>query len=249
MNISEKTISFFINNFPSMKTILIAGPPGIAWAFICLFFAGYLKKNKGLRTGYTRKTFHFLIFMTVALIHSVWGTPGVCLFGGMTTIVIFFAVYKGDGNILYEAMAREKDEPHRSYFIIAPYFATLIGGLASNILFDRLAVIGYLATGLGDAVGEPVGTRFGKHPYAVPSLRGVKSTRTYEGSAAVFLVCIIAIVTGIIISPQLHMTTQSLYMIPLLAAACMITEGISPHGWDNATMQIVPSLLAVFMLE
>jgi len=38
--------------------------------------------------------------------------------------------------------------------------------------------------GWGDAVGEPVGTRFGRHPYRVPSLAGVPATRTLEGSLA-----------------------------------------------------------------
>lgn len=228
--------------------MVVAGPPDLLWAWLCLFFAGYLKRNKSMKTGYTRKIFHFLIFMSAALIQSVWGTPALCLFGGMTTIVIFYAVFQGAGNILYEAMAREKDEPHQTYYIIAPYFATLIGGLASNILFGQLAIIGYLVTGLGDAVGEPVGTRFGKHAYAVPSFRGVKSTRTYEGSSAVLIVCIVAIVTGVAVSPQLQITSRSLYMIPLLGIICMITEGLSPHGWDNATMQIVPSLLAGFLL-
>jgi hypothetical protein len=44
--------------------------------------------------------------------------------------------------MLYEAMARETDAPHRTHYIIVPYFATLIGGLASNILFGPVAVVG-----------------------------------------------------------------------------------------------------------
>ena len=202
-----------------------------------------MKRHKGLKTGYTRKIFHFLIFMSVAVIHRIWGTPVVCLFGGMTTLVVFYAVFRGSGHLLYEAMAREKDEPHRTYYVIAPYFATLIGGLTSNILFGNAAVFGYLVTGLGDAVGEPVGTRFGKHQYKVPSFRGVKAVRSYEGSAAVFIVCMLAIVAGTAMSPAVKFTSALFFAVPLLALVCMLMEAISPHGWDNAVLQIVPSLL------
>ena len=50
--------------------------------------------------------------------------------------------------MLYEAIAREKDEPRRTFFVLLPYFTTLAGGLASNILFGPFAVAGYLVTGV-----------------------------------------------------------------------------------------------------
>jgi phytol kinase len=246
---ASRFTGFFVENFPSWKTLLLAGPPGLLWAYACLYLAGYLKKTRGLKTGYTRKIFHFLIFATVAVIHALYGTSGVCLFGAMTSLVIFYALLRGNGHLLYEAMAREKDEPHRTYFIVAPYFATLLGGLASNIFFGPAAIVGYLATGFGDAVGEPVGVRFGRHTYAVPSLRGVKSFRSYEGSAAVFLACTAAVALAVILSPHWQFTGHTFIMIPLLGLACAAVEAVSPHGWDNATLQIVPSLLAVLLLR
>lgn len=242
--IAEKTISFFISNSPPWNVIRIGAPLGILWSYICLRFAGYLKLGKGCRTGYTRKVFHFLIFTSVVIIQFLWGTPVVCLFGGMCSLVIFFAIRKGEGNILYEAMAREKDEPHRTYYIIVPYVATLIGGLSGNILFGDMAVVGYLVTGLGDAIGEPVGVRFGKHAYRVPSLASVKSVRSWEGSLAVFAMSVAAIASAIAILPGLHFTGSSFVLIPLVGLASAGVEAVSPHGWDNATMQIIPSFLA-----
>ena len=59
--LTEKTISFFIDNFPSWNAITLGGPLGLLWAYLCLHLAGSLKR-KGWKTGYTRKTFHFLIF-------------------------------------------------------------------------------------------------------------------------------------------------------------------------------------------
>lgn len=246
--IAHKALAFFINNFPSGKSILIGGPLGVLWSYLCLYLAGYLKVNRGCKTGYTRKTFHFLIFTSAAMIQMIWDASIVCLFGGACSLVIFYSLWKGAGNLLYEAMAREKDEPHRTYYVVIPYFATLIGGLVSNILFGHMAIVGYLVTGLGDAVGEPVGTRFGKHPYKVPSLASVKAIRSWEGSLAVFVISTAAIAVSISLLPGLNFTNKSLLLIPLLGFASALVESISPHGWDNATMQFIPSLLVWLVL-
>jgi phytol kinase len=244
----ERTASFFIENVPAGETILTGGPIGFFWALACLAFAGSMKRYKGLPTGYTRKIFHFLIFFTVSLIQWRWGTPSVCLFGGMTSLVIALAIFLGSGNLLYEAMAREKDAPHRTHFIVVPYFATLIGGLAGNILFGPIAMVGYLVTGLGDAVGEPVGTRFGKHTYNVPSLASVKAVRSWEGSAAVLIMCMVAIVSAISLLPELSFSWRSMMTVPALGLICALVEAVSPHGWDNMTMQLIPTFLATWML-
>ncbi len=246
--IITRTLSFFVDSVPSWNATLAGGPVCLLWSVACLYCAGYCKKYRGFKTGYSRKLFHFLIFMSAAVIQWIWGIKIVCLFGSMCTLVIFYAIFRGNGNLLYEAMAREKDEPHRTHYIIVPFFATLIGGLASNILFGQIAVIGYLVTGLGDAVGEPVGTRFGKHTYKVPSLTSVKAIRSWEGSAAVFVMSLLAIVGGIFLIPELEFSRWSLLMIPVLGLICTLTEAVSPHGWDNTTMQVIPSFLAEFFL-
>ena len=238
----ERAVWFFVANFPSWQVLAIGAPLGLAWSFACLWFAGHLKRN-GIRTGYTRKVFHFLIFATVALLQWRSGTRSVCVFGGACTLVVFFAVWRGAGNMLYEAMAREKDEPHRTFFILVPYFATLMGGLLSNILFGALAISGYLVTGLGDAIGEPVGTMIGKHPYRVPSLSSVPATRSWEGSTAVFIASAVALGLASAVTPHIAVSSLGFSKIIAIAAACASVEALSPHGWDNATMQLIPSAL------
>lgn len=236
-------IQFFITNFPSPLEILLGGPPALIWAYGSLYLAGWLKRHRHLPTGYTRKIFHFLIFGAAACIQWQWGLRGVCLFGGMTSLVIFYAVWQGEGHLLYEAIAREKDAPRRTYFILIPYVATLVGGIASNLLFGPAAMVGYLVTGLADAIAEPVGTRFGKHLYRVPSLKAVPATRSLEGSLAVWLASLGALALGVWMLPAPSVTDFPWTAFPAIATLCTLVEAVSPHGWDNTTLQLIPSAL------
>ena len=159
----------------------------------------------------------------------------VCLFGGMTSLVVFYAVLRGEGNMLYEAMAREKDAPKRTYYVIAPYFATLIGGVAANIFFGLFSLYGYLVVGIADAIAEPVGTRFGKHPYKVPTFHGLKLTRTLEESTAVFLGSLFALLVGnICLTGEWQFNGMMLGIVAVLT----LLEAVSPHGWDNFVLQL-----------
>jgi phytol kinase len=243
-------LSEFIRaNVPTWRELLLHGPPMLFWAFVALTFAGWLKRRHGVRTGYTRKAFHFAVFFTVAALQAFAGLRHVCLFGAMASTVIAYAVLRGEGNFHYEAIAREKDAPYRTHYIIVPYLATLLGGLATSVFLGSVSIFGFLVTGIGDAIGEPVGTRFGRHPYRVPSMRGVVCTRTLEGSAAVFVVSTLA---ALVASIALAGITQPIgplvglaFAIGLASALC---EAASPHGWDNFTLQVVPAAIAYVML-
>lgn len=233
---------FFRANVPSVQTLLLAGPPALLWAAFCLHLAGHMKASCGWKTGYTRKIFHFLIFGTVVAVHRIWGLPGVCLFGGMTSLVLAFALWRGLGHPWYEALAREKDAPRRTHYVVVPYAATLLGGLAVNIFFPDTAVFGYLVTGLGDAVAEPVGTRFGRRLYRVPAMTGVHAVRSLEGSAAVFLASALSLTAWLGFSPGFSFSSYC-WSVLAVALAATVVEALSPHGWDNFTLQVVPAWL------
>ncbi len=241
--IGQRTWAFLLDSLPPWEMALVGVPAGILWSLGCLALAGHLKQSRGWPTGYTRKVFHFLIFFSAALARWAGGTPALCLLGAACSLAIFYALWRGSGDLLYEAMARERDAPHRTYYILAPYVATLVGGLASSILFGSAAIVGFLVTGVGDAVGEPVGTRFGWHPYRVPSL-ATRATRTWEGSAAVFVGSVAAVAAAVALSPQWQFEAGSLVLIALIGLAAAGLEAVSPHGWDNAVLQIAPSGLA-----
>lgn len=220
----------------------------LVWSYSCLSFVAYLKTKRRLRSGYTRKLYHVLIFTSAVFVHAFGGFWAVCVFGLMVSLVVALAIFRGPGDGFYEALAREQDGPDRTYYIVIPYFATLIGGMTSSVIFGPLAVVGYLVGGLGDAAGEPAGVRWGRHPYTISS-GGTKVTKTYEGSLAVLAASVVALLIGVAISPQLQFDLQSIIVLPLIAVVCTVVEAYSPRGWDNVPMQIVPTVLAAILLS
>lgn len=240
---------FLRDNFPPVAMWAQTGPPLLLWGAFCLTFAGRLKRDRSWPTGYTRKVFHFLIFFSAAVLHWQWGLHMVCLFGTVTGVVIFYAILRGRGHLWYEALAREKDAPHRTYFIVVPFFATLIGGIAANLFFADAAIAGYLVAGVGDAVAEPVGVRFGRHIYRVPALRGrAIATRSLEGSAAVWVTSLIMLALLLAVTPAISLSARNFLIICGISLIASVAEAVSPHGWDNLTMQVLPAGLVYFWL-
>ncbi|MDA0329937.1 MAG: hypothetical protein O2958_13140 [Gemmatimonadetes bacterium] len=202
-------------------------------------------RGRGVRVAYTRKIFHFLVFTTAAVVHVVWALPGTVVFGAVIAGMVLAAVLSGEGQPFYEALARDSDRPHRTLFILVPLLTTAIGGLASALLAGPFAAVGYLAAGWGDAVGEPVGARWGRHPYRVPSLAGVPATRTLEGSAAVFVV---ASAGSMLAVWTLGAGGASWWVGLICGAAAAVVEAASNHGLDNLTVQVAASLVAAALL-
>ncbi|MBD3868301.1 MAG: hypothetical protein IFK94_09260 [Acidobacteria bacterium] len=209
-------------------------------------FAGWLRIKADVRAPYTRKIFHFLIFTTAGFLHLTGGLPLVALFGGITALVVLYAVWRGDRFPFYEAMARPTDAPKRSLFILVPLGTTAAGGLLSNLLFGPFAVVGYLVGGWGDAIGEPVGTAFGKHRYKVPSLGGVAATRSCEGSAAVLAMGIGAACLGLFLGGYSAGSILTAGLACGVAGA--LVEAVSNHGLDNLTIQIASAGTAWLIL-
>jgi phytol kinase len=85
---------------------------------------------------------------------------------------------------------------------------------------------------------------FGKHAYRVRSLSSVPATRSLEGSAAVFVMSAVALVLAAAVSPYITLGPYGAAKVMAIAAVSALVEAASPHGWDNLTMQIIPSALA-----
>jgi phytol kinase len=237
---------FIYKAVPSADLVLWLLPASIIYTIISAAIVGYLKKEKQVRTPYTRKIFHLLIFTLAGILQIFVGLPAVVIFGTVVSLAVLFAVFKGSGFAFYEAMARPSDAPKRSLFILIPLLTTALGGISSNILFPGFASIGYFVGGFGDAVGEPVGTRWGKHRYNVPSLAGVRAQRSAEGSLAVFIMSFIAASLALYLMG--FSTSASTKTGIICAFASTLVEAISNHGLDNFTMQVTASGMAHLLL-
>jgi phytol kinase len=207
-----------------------------------------MKRRWELATGYSRKIFHLLTFVSATALQLGGGLAHVCLFGGMTTLVLAYTLRCGAGHPFYEAIARPADAPYRSYHVVVSYVATLLGGLLSNLVAGPFALCGYLVCGLGDAAGEPVGTRWGRHWYAVPARAGTSARRSLEGSAGVFVVSSLALLVGIAALVGGAQIAGVWHVVLAIAALCTFVEALTPHGWDNVTLQVAPSLLVALLL-
>lgn len=236
--------------WPSPATAAAVGPAALAWAALAFLLVGALKRRRGWRTGDTRKLFHFLVFGGAALVQRLAGFSGTCTYGAAVSLVILLALVLGEGHAWYEAIARESDAPHRTWYVVVPWLATALGGLVANLLFPSHALFGYLAVGLADAVAEPVGIRYGRHRYRLPLPGRVRSWRSVEGSAAVFVAAFLsgAIALALIGGNPSPETTWAWItragLLALFAAACTLVEAAAPHGWDNLLIQVATSATA-----
>ena len=238
-------LDLFLSSLPSLNTLLVVAPIALLYGITIAWLVGWLRCSRNVRTAYTRKIFHFTIFTMATIVHLVWGLPGVTVLGIITSSIVLYGVSRGSGFPFYEALARPADAPHRTMFIIVPLITTIVGGVVTNTFFPVYAYIGYLVCGWGDAVGEPVGSRWGRHKYRVPSMSGVKATRSLEGSFAVFVASATAAIAGFYAygRPPEHAI--------LVGVACglagAIVEAVSTHGLDNLTTQVAAAAVATLL--
>lgn len=240
----QQIIDKFLPDPSIIRQLLL---PVIVLAIAAALIAAQLKR-KEMRTPYTRKIFHFFIFSTAGILQYRFGVRAVSLLGAVVFLVVVIAVITGNRWWFYRALARETDAPHQKKFIILPLLATTLGGLLSNIFFPATAYIGYFVGGWGDAIGEPVGTRWGKHRYTVPTLFGVRATRSIEGSVAVMLVStMIAFICLLPITHVAWFTCAAWALVCGIVAASV--ESVSSHGLDNLTIQVCAAGVLHYLLQ
>lgn len=229
-----------------MNQILFFFPVLLVYVFFVLKSADRFRQKWNWKVGYTRKFFHFLIFAMAGVIQYWQGIGGVFILGWAVTLWIVYILWKENDTKYYSLLGRPKDAPHVSRYIVYPYLATFLGGVVNNLFFPPISTIaGYLVAGLGDAAGEPAGTKWGRHQYPVFNWGSkVKSYRSLEGSLAVFLVCMIAFALPM----YFYDLSTEWYKIIIAALVAAIVEGISPHGWDNFTSQITGAILMSYFL-
>ena len=238
--------AIFDRFLPDRSTLLHLGFPLLVFSILAASLTGWMKHTKKIRTPYTRKTFHFLVFSAAGWLQYHFGLQAVSLMGSIVLVLVLSAVALGSRLWFFQSLARESDAPHEKKFILFPLFATALGGVLSNLFFPHTAFIGYFVGGLGDAVGEPVGTRWGRHRYTVPTLFGVRATRSLEGSAAVLFVSFL--VSAICLLQVSALSAWTCLAVGLLCGvAAAGVEAVSSHGLDNLSIQLTAAaVLSLF---
>jgi phytol kinase len=229
---------------PAASVIAVVAPLALIAAFLFGWGVGHLRMRRNVATPYTRKLYHFAVFTLAGVVQLLWSVEGVVVLGIVFVGAVAYATIRGDGFPMYEALARPSDQPHRAAFVLVPLATTAVGGVIANLFFMKYAWVGYLVCGWGDAVGEPVGTRWGRHRYRVPSLLGVRTTRSLEGSAAVLLAGALAAAIGLLAAG--FPIPAAVRIAGAAAIAGAAVEAISTHGLDNLTVQVVASAVAWF---
>ncbi len=228
---------------PDARQALVGLSAALTFGLAAAWWVGRLKVVGSVRTSYTRKIFHFGIFTAAGVLHLTGGVGAVTAYGTTLALLVVYAVARGEGDALFEALSRETDAPHRKLFVVVPLVTTALGGVVVSLFFPSTAVVGYWVTGLGDAVGEPVGERWGKRRYRVPSLAGVPAHRSLEGSAAVFAASTLAAAAALWsvgAAPGFLLLGAAL----LVAAGATLVEAFTHHGLDNLTLQVAASGIA-----
>lgn len=229
--------------WPSVPSALIGG----VWGALLLWSAGWLAGSlfqRGWRVGDTRKVFHFSIFTGAALLRWQVDASAVAVYGSVVACGVFAAVWLGTRSKLFQAFARPSDSPHEKLHIVAPLVCTAVGGVIAQMIAGPLVCLAYLVAGWGDAVGEPIGIRWGRHRYRVPAWGQLTAQRSLEGSAAVFVASSLAAGLGLMISGRFGVDVIG--QAVLLGAAATIVEAVSPHGWDNLTLLVAVAWLTRF---
>lgn len=232
---------------PTPGLVLVVGPAAVISTLLLAWIAGHLHARHDVRTAYTRKVFHSGIFTLAAVAQITHGLDAVVVYGCGVTLVVVLAVARGRGSAFYEALARPGDRPHGALFVLMPLLTTALGGLLTNLLFASMAPLGYLVVGWGDAAGEVVGTRWGRHRFDVLSLAGVRASRSIEGSLAVLGFSAAAALLALRLAG--HATVAALPVALACGVAAAVIEAISSHGLDNLTVQVLAAGVAYALLR
>ena len=205
---------------------------------------GLLVTRAGWKVNYTRKINHFFVFFTPYLLKPLFPytetayTQVWLAIVGLSTLAIYLKPVRGNVRIvglMYAAFDRPEDRPHTLRWLFTQYLATYLVALPLWILFRRLGhteaiPIIILINAIGDGLAEPVGITWGRHKYKVRALFTDKIySRSYEGSACVFLMGIIALLVYRDTFSDLQFGV-ALGVVPLVST---VAEAKSPHTWDS----------------
>ncbi len=209
------------------------------YAIALLVIGESLRKFLGIQPDLTRKFIHIgagmWTFGVLALFHS-WQV-GIIPFASFICLNYLFYRYR-----LVGAMDTSNSSPGTVYFAIS--VTLLFAAFWRPMAVDQvpIATAGIMAMTWGDALAALIGKNYGKYKYQFAG-----STRTWEGSAVMFISSAIVIFLVLTLLPTSFLSPNSLtwetwkvLVATFLAAfSATLVEAVSPHGTDNLTVPLV----------
>jgi len=214
------------------------------YASSLLVVSEILMRKFGWKQFITRKLVHIGAGMWVWGILYFFDTWYLGIIPFATFIILNFIIYKYE---ILKGVDAEDSSPGTVYFafsITALFLLFWRTGVPSPNLF--IAVAAVMAMTWGDALASLVGKTWGKRKYTF-----LKHTRTWEGSAAMFISAFIVIflvlkfLPGSGLNPGVtSLSTEQIFILTGASAGVgTFAESISPAGTDNLSVPFAVALI------
>ncbi|VVS94257.1 hypothetical protein [Desulfoluna spongiiphila] len=243
------------------RSFVITQVLGFVIHFSIAYFNGLLVRHKGVKVNYTRKINHFMLFflpiylsMYLTYERTLASTIlAMCLMAA--TLVIYIKPVRQRVPAIATAFLsfdRPEDRPHTLLWLSTQILAATVIMIPLMIYFSKVGMleliyIPLLINGFGDGLAEPVGVRFGRHPYKTWALFTRKRyIRTLEGSAFVLLVSS----ATILLFRDSFTPVQFIIAMAAVPVLMTLAEALSPHTWDTPFLYTVSgiSLSGILMI-
>ncbi|WP_371223310.1 hypothetical protein [Roseovarius sp. 2305UL8-3] len=241
-----------IQNFEDV--LLKAQVFNTALFFLSAFLLGLLVRYGGWQVGYTRKILAGVLYLAPFLYGYWWpftqshflSTGQAMLALTVTCLVYLMCIAAMSApircrikpiEIAFASIDRPEDRPLTIPWLISSVVAmwlVLIVWQYSGSFQLHYVMLALFISGVGDALAEPVGLRFGRHKYSTRAI-GTKKlyTRSLEGSACVFFSAVFGVLW--VHNTTYGFTSDSEFFLALVLFPVVATfaEAKSPHTWDQ----------------
>ncbi len=231
----------------------------VAALYAVMYLSAQLVLRCNVLVNYTRKINHFAIFFLPILLWLLFDyeqTDGTRIISSLILLVALIPLVRpvrrrvGFFATCFRSIDRPEDRPKTIVWLMTQVVAGYLVVLPVMFLLDQFAaadliMIPVLTNAIGDGLAEPVGVRFGRHPYTTRAVFSTaRYTRTVEGSACVYLTAVIVVLAHAAWFTPLQLAAALLLVPPVMT----IAEARAPHTWDTPYLFLAGGLSVVSVL-
>jgi phytol kinase len=202
------------------------------YVFVAIGLGELLRRSLHASREFTRKFIHVAVGMISVPTVIMFPSLGWAVIPPLAFVVINYLDYRY--GIIQAMMSSNRSNLGTVYFPISftAILALFWGNPAGPATFPHLIVAALMPMTWGDALAAIVGERWGRKRYTV-----LGSTRSYLGSATMFVVSVLATFLA------LGASAAAIPVALVTALGATIAEAISPWGIDNLTVPAVSALI------